>query len=132
MSDRTSEAARQWLARAAIDWSSVEIPAGHEQCPRAAVCFHCQQNVEKLLKALLTLLAIEAPRTHDLRRLVQLAAAKCPQWLALSDRGDLLTDHAVQSRYPDEWREIELAEMNEMIPLAEEFAAVLITKLGEG
>jgi hypothetical protein len=48
------------------------IPEG---CPFDTVCFHCQQAVEKYLKALLTLLGIPAPRTHDLEVLHKLLPA---------------------------------------------------------
>ncbi|MBM3335446.1 HEPN domain-containing protein, partial [Candidatus Sumerlaeota bacterium] len=65
-----------------------------------------------------------------LSRLIQLCAPKCPQLGALVDRVDLLTQHAVQLRYPDDWREVELDEMNEMMALAKEFAAVLLPMLG--
>ena len=73
MSDETGEAVRQWRAKARSDWTTVEILLGSERCPADTVCFHCQQLVEKLLKALLTRHGIEAPKTHDLRRLIRLA-----------------------------------------------------------
>ncbi len=66
MKDPIREAVKQWLAKAGSDWSTVEILMASEHCPTEAVCFHCQQYVEKILKALLTLKGIEAPKTHDL------------------------------------------------------------------
>jgi len=129
MSDEQRDAAAQWLAKAKGDWKTVTLLSGHEDCPRDSVCFHCQQYVEKLLKALLTLHAIEAPRTHDLKRLAQLVVAIAPELAELMDDADLLTDHAVQTRYPDEWRIIESAEMSKMKGLAERFAAILLPKI---
>lgn len=75
MNAATLEALRQWVTKAESDWQTVLILSAHEECPRDAVCFHCQQHVEKLLKGLLTLHGIEAPRTHNLRRLIQLLEA---------------------------------------------------------
>ena len=78
MNDDVLELVRQWIAKAESDWEAVEILSSHENCPCSVVCFHCQQYVEKLLKALLTLQGIEAPRTHNLRRLIQLPGRATP------------------------------------------------------
>ena len=73
MNDETHQAVQQWLARAQADWKTVEVLAEHAGGPRESIAYHCQQYVEKLLKAFLTMHSVEAPRTHDIRRLVQLA-----------------------------------------------------------
>jgi HEPN domain-containing protein len=79
MNDNTQEAVRQWLARARADWETVNVLIGNADSPHESIAFHCQQYVEKLLKAFLTMQGIEAPRTHDVRRLVQLAAPVAPE-----------------------------------------------------
>ena len=43
--------------------------------PTDTVCFHAQQCIEKYLKALLVLRAIDFPKTHDLEKLVSLLPA---------------------------------------------------------
>lgn len=87
---------------------------------------------KKLLKALLTLHRVEAPRTHDLRRLIQLATPSAPQLGSFADRCDDLSVHGVQSRYPDDWVEITAAEMNQVVELARELKPVLMSELDEG
>jgi len=129
MSDDIRDAVQQWLAKAEMDWASVEILSEHPRCPHPAVCFHCQQYVEKLLKAVLTRHGIEAPRTHDLRRLIQLASPSIADLDVLADRADQLSLSGVEIRYPDNWREVPENEMREMIALAEEFAAVILPRL---
>jgi len=129
MNDDTREAVRQWRAKAEGDWTAVEILLGSERCPSDTVCFHCQQFVEKLLKGFLTVHGVESPRTHDLRRLIQLAGPFAPELSQLSDSSDLLTIHGVETRYPGEGREIEPAEMNEVVELAKEFGEILLPKL---
>jgi len=129
MNDEVLQLVRQWVAKAKSDWEAVEILSSHGTCPRDTVCFHCQQYVEKLLKALLTLHGIEAPRTHNLRRLIQLAEPVAGELSELTCPSDTLTLHGVLSRYPDEWREISSAEMNEMIELAREFGKILLPRL---
>ena len=51
---------QQWLARAEVDRQTIDILIAHADSPRESICFHCQQYVEKLLKALLTRQGIEA------------------------------------------------------------------------
>jgi len=129
MKDPNREAVRQWLAKADSDWSSVEILIASDNCPNEAVCFHCQQYVEKLLKALLTLKGIEAPKTHDLRRLIQLAAPFESKLAELAGDSDDLTAHGVQSRYPGDFWEVEPTEMRRLYELSREFANILLPRV---
>jgi len=131
MNNQIRQAVRQWRTKAQNDWTTVEILLGSDRCPADTVCFHCQQFVEKLLKALLTLHGIEAPRTHDLRRLIELALPSVPELSSLSDSADALTVHGVETRYPDDCLQIEPAEMNEIIELAKQLGKILLSKLNE-
>jgi HEPN domain-containing protein len=126
MNDSTLESVRQWFARARADWETVNVLLGNADSPAESIAFHCQQYVEKLLKAFLTMHHIEAPRTHDVRRLVQLAAPLVPELKELMDSADTLTDYAVAVRYPDEWREIEAEEVQAVCTTAKRFAAILL------
>jgi len=73
MNDELRLIVRLWLEKAQNDWAAVKVLAESECCLNDVVCFHCQQYVEKLLKAFLTADEIEFPKTHDLRRLIQLS-----------------------------------------------------------
>ena len=129
MNDETAEAVRQWRAKAQSDWRTVEILLGSERCPADTVCFHCQKFVEKLLKALLTRHGVEAPKTHDVRRLIQLAEPFAPDLSRWSDASDALTVYGVEMRYPGDWREIEPAETSEAVELARELGNAVLAKL---
>jgi HEPN domain-containing protein len=129
MKDPIREAVKQWLIKAESDRSTVEILMASEHCPTEAVCFHCQQYAEKLLKAFLTLNGIEAPKTHDLRRLIQLALPFEPKLAELADDSDDLTVHGVQSRYPGDFWRVEKAEMQRLYELSEKFATILLPRL---
>ncbi|MFH1719544.1 MAG: HEPN domain-containing protein [Planctomycetota bacterium] len=129
MNEQTREAVRQWLAKADSDWTTVKILLDSEQCPHEVVCFHCQQFVEKLLKAFLTQHGIEAPKTHDLRRLIQLAEPFAKDLSDLTDKSDKLTVHGVETRYPGEWYPVSPAEMNEMVELSRRYRDLLLPKL---
>ena len=129
MSDELREAVRQWVAKAESDWATVQILTDHSNAPADSVCFHCQQYVEKLLKALLTYYGIEAPRTHDLKRLAQLAVPRLDELATFGDDIDKLTAHAVQSRYPDQWRPIDQTEVAAMVELATRVGDTIRTHL---
>jgi len=129
MKDETVEAVRQWRAKAASDWTTVDILLRSKQCPPDAVCFHSQQFVEKLLKALLTRHGVEAPKTHDVRRLIQLAEPFAPELCRFSEASDTLTVHGVETRYPGDWVEIDRGEMDAVVTLARDLGGALLAKL---
>jgi HEPN domain-containing protein len=87
-----------WLAHAAADAQTATLVAPHGL--HAIVGFHCQQEAEKLLKALLVAQGVAVPRIHHLPTLL----GQCRSaGIALSDIDDpchWLTPHAAVSRYP--------------------------------
>ena len=68
--------------------------------PIEIVCFHCQQAVEKYLKAYLVYNDQEPPKTHDLTELVKLCNAYDAYFLLLSPKCEYLVPFAAQTRYP--------------------------------
>ncbi|MGA2441998.1 MAG: HEPN domain-containing protein [Tepidisphaeraceae bacterium] len=64
------------------------------------MCFHCQQCVEKYLKARLTESSIAYAKTHDLAALLRLALAVEPMWGVLLSKMNGLSGWAVLPRYP--------------------------------
>ena len=50
------------------------------------------------------------------------------QWVAKAD-DDWASDHAVESRYPGAWYEVEVADVDEAVELAGEFGIALRPKL---
>ncbi|HEY1786943.1 MAG TPA: HEPN domain-containing protein, partial [Verrucomicrobiae bacterium] len=63
-------------------------------------CFHCQQAVEKYLKARLTEGGQPCPRTHDLPTLLVMLLPMEPLWKSYEMAAKSLTDYAVNFRYP--------------------------------
>jgi HEPN domain-containing protein len=96
-------ATREWVQKAEDDFRLAELidPAHtnaehfHDQ-----TCLHCQQSVEKYLKAILEDQGRPVPKTHDLDELLDLLKIDSPT-LKKSRRGLLfLSDYAVNARYP--------------------------------
>lgn len=64
--------ARALVARAQDDRYVLDRLASDEKAPMWVLGFHAQQAVEKALKAVLSLRAVEYPRTHNLSMLLEL------------------------------------------------------------
>ncbi len=91
----------EWIAKAENDRATAEreLRAATEQ-NFDAVCFHCQQCVEKYLKARLHEAKIAFPKTHDLSTLLELLLPVEPSWRRLRTNLQQLTTFAVSYRYP--------------------------------
>jgi HEPN domain-containing protein len=92
---------KEWIAKAQEDFAvaSRELRVGRTRSNNA-ICFHAQQCVEKLMKALLIQLGEHAPKTHDLLALDGLLSARDPSWSASAAELRLLNQGAVEFRYP--------------------------------
>jgi HEPN domain-containing protein len=62
--------------------------------------YHCQQTAEKALKAFLALHDQSLERTHDLERLLELAARLDSDFAELAEASDVLNPYATAFRYP--------------------------------
>ena len=90
-----------------------------------AVCFQAQQTAEMYLKGFLAEKGLEPPKTHDIKRLVELCSEHNASIKAYSSVAAKLTEYAGLSRYfniPDE-RFAEVAD--ELLQAAENIGAVL-------
>jgi len=92
---------REWVQKAEGDYDVVLLLLRSRKRSRYdPICFHCQQCVEKYLKARLTESAIAFAKTHDLAALLKLAVVVEPLWGVLSSKMMGLSDWAVLPRYP--------------------------------
>lgn len=91
----------EWITKAGLDFNTV-VRLSAEEPFRDIVAFHAQQAVEKYLKALLTRHQIEFPKTHEIRRLLELLGP-VEQGLAeaLQD-AKWLEPFGVEIRYPSD------------------------------
>jgi HEPN domain-containing protein len=73
-----------------------------EKILNAVVCYHCQQAVEKLLKAFLVSKNKEFEKTHNVSKLIDLCAEIDKEFLELVEKGvHKLSIYATELRYPD-------------------------------
>jgi len=98
--DELKQATREWLEKAESDVRIARIVFAASTLDDHQVCFHCQQAVEKLLKALLQEREIRFPRSHDLASLAELAEQEAPELANMQGDLDQLSKCAVDPRYP--------------------------------
>lgn len=91
---------RQWLQKAEHDRRAAEAALAQIPPITDVAAFHCQQAVEKVLKAYLVWCGREFEKIHDLRALVNLCAEHEASFATLRDRVASLTPYAVRFRYP--------------------------------
>ena len=91
--------ARRWIAKAEEDLAAADRLLSLDDSLAAVVCFHSQQAVEKLLKALLVFAGVPFARTHDVIQLVQMLPRDLALSIALADLAPL-NRYAVEARYP--------------------------------
>lgn len=87
-----------FLEKASKDLVTAERMAEEPGDFRDIVCFHAQQCAEKSLKAVLLDQGGEAPRTHDLERLLGAVSTVHPSVETLTRDCTLLTDFGVAPR----------------------------------
>ncbi len=92
--------AAEWLNRAQADLTAAELLLKFDKYPTAILAFHCQQAVEKSLKAFLTAQQIEFRFRHDLAYLLDLCSEADRSFVELEPQIAGLTPYAVEGRYP--------------------------------
>jgi HEPN domain-containing protein len=98
MNDQTKNYVRQWIAKAGDDLIVIDKLTQFEIVATSAVCFHCQQVVEKYLKAFLLAHDVEIRKTHNIEFLLAECAEFDPDFSLIDPRD--LNDFGVDVRYP--------------------------------
>ncbi len=94
-------ATREWVRCAEEDFDvAATLMRRRTKTAANSIGFHCQQCVEKYLKARLEEAGLNAPRTHDLVVLLQLLLPVEPLWASFAPALRRLNDYAVKFRYP--------------------------------
>jgi HEPN domain-containing protein len=120
---------KEWTEKAEADFSTALRELKAPESPNFdAVCFHAQQCIEKLMKALLIHHGAVPPRTHDLTELDRLLGPVSPTWSWQVTELRFLSRAAVAFRYPGESADRE--EATESLDIATRIRARLRVLLG--
>ena len=131
MSPRLDEV-REWLTKAEKDLLSARILLEHEPPVPETACFHCQQTVEKALKAFLVWKAVPFEKVHSLAYLLDLCEAQELEFASLRDKAETLAPYAVEVRYPGEVMEISQEEAQEALATAEAVGNFILNLIPNG
>ncbi len=122
----------RWIKRAESDLKAVEQLLTFEDAPTDVISFHCQQAVEKYLKAYLTLADVRVKKTPDLETILNLCAKEDDGFQALDKEGvSRLSLFAVEIRYPEEYFEPTADEAKRNYEIAREVREFVRSKLKE-
>jgi len=119
----------KWIKKAEKDLLTAERELSFEDPITDTVCFHCQQTVEKYLKAFLVYHQIYFPKTHRIMDLLELCATKDSSFKDELEDADNLTDYAVEIRYPDVWLEPEIEDAKEAFEIAKKVKKIVLNKI---
>ena len=112
------ESPQTWLVRAHSDLALARAALTLTDVVWEDACYHAQQCAEKALKALLLHRGITFPRTHVVELLLDLLKAEGESVPRDVDEALILTQYAVQTRYPGVWDPVTLDEARSALDIA--------------
>lgn len=98
--DKKKVLIKEWLKKAEHDMGMAKLALENKEEYTDSICFHCQQYVEKTLKAYLIHLDLEFAKTHSLVYLLDTASKKEHISDELYSMSEVLEGYAVGIRYP--------------------------------
>jgi len=103
------ETALEWFYFADADFDSAQILNNAYRRYSKIICYHCQQAVEKYLKAFLCYNGVIPPKIHALETLCALCSEFDSSFNNIAKDCAYLSPFAVHARYP---LEIEITDVN--------------------
>ena len=94
-----------------------------------SVCFHCQQSVEKYLKAYQIKFDIQILKTHDIEALLNSLSIHDDNILKFLEPTEAFVDYAVRFRYPDDFEDITRQQAEKSIEIATEIEKYITEKI---
>jgi Uncharacterized conserved protein related to C-terminal domain of eukaryotic chaperone, SACSIN len=120
----------RWVKKAESDLRSANVLLKADDVITESVCFHCQQAIEKYLKAFLTEKNVRFGKIHDLLTLIEMCIREDKEFEKLDkDRISELTFYAVDVRYPDEFYTPSLEEAKKAFEIAKQVKDFIFKKL---
>jgi len=113
------EECAEWVRKGKNDLLSARILLNHETPVTDTACFHCQQAVEKLLKAYLVLRTVHFEKNHNLAYLLNICEKQNAAFSEIREETEALTPFAVEVRYPGGMLEIALEDACEILGYTE-------------
>jgi len=123
------ELINSWISKAEKDLLTAEHELSFPDAVTESISFHCQQAVEKFLKAYLISLGIPFTKTHEIGELITKCENKDREIAVFKEEADKLTDYAIEVRYPEELLEPTLEEAEEAFEIAKRIKKFVLCKI---
>lgn len=124
--------AADWRERANVDREDARLILANRREHLENVAFHCQQSVEKLVKAFLVAHGVAFPKIHDVARLLDEFVAEVDDNLARqADFARNLNVYAVAARYPEFEETIDTETAQMLIELMDRAWALFEPRIAE-
>jgi len=101
MDEITAEIVSLWLHKAENDLKNIGNNLAADDVPTDTVCFHVQQAIEKLIKAVLVANGREVFKTHDLVKLLGDVVDILPALSCYEEQLEEISEYGVGARYPN-------------------------------
>lgn len=128
MNDQTEEI-NKWIIKGDHDLGTAKLTFLYIPEYLDTVTFHCQQAVEKYLKAYLIFQSIAFRFSHDLVYLLELISKKDLDFEGYFDDVAELQSYAVEIRYPNETIYLSKEKVERAIAIAKIFRKLITTKI---
>ena len=113
------EFTQEWVRKAENDYRTAKYLVESGQDFAYGATFHAQQAAEKYIKAFLVWHQIEFRKTHDIALLLELTVSVEAEIAKILSQTIELTPYGAQYRYPGDYPEVNVADMNRAFQLAE-------------
>jgi HEPN domain-containing protein len=127
MNQAEKEILAQWIEKANHDLIAAALIIDSNPIILDIACFHCQQAIEKFLKAFLLFNEEELIKTHNLNILLKNCVGIDNDFIEIDIKD--LNQFAVRSRYPDEFISPELSVSQEYYQTAVRVKEMVIDKI---
>jgi HEPN domain-containing protein len=131
MINKINKEVRNWLVKALNDFYTAQrlIQLPYDEIITDTLCFHCQQFIEKVLKAYLILNNRDFKKSHDLEYLINLCSNIDNDLESLFNAAKILSDYAIEIRYPDDFYIPSVEEANRCFDIASNVKEFILKKL---
>ncbi|MDI3531239.1 MAG: hypothetical protein PWP60_1088 [Candidatus Atribacteria bacterium] len=118
---------KQWLIKSQrdLDLARLLLKGGYLD----TAVYHCQQAVEKAIKAYLTYRDVPFEKTHNLVALLAFCVPLEPSFGQWRETTEILTPYATEFRYPGDVLEPEASEAEEALARAEALVNFIVQLL---
>lgn len=119
---------QQWHIKAENDLTTANNEFKADKTVTDAICFHSQQSVEKYLKSYLIAQQIPIRNTHNITEILRLCIKIDADFRNLNF-AIVLTNYAVEIRYPDDFYIPDIDEAKEAYEMALKVKEFVVSKI---